>query len=786
MQQKMSPPSITAAAPSATELQVEGMTCSGCARHVTEALEHVEGVASASVSLENRRATVRWKPAAQTHNVPALVAAVAQAGFDARALADPAAEHKHTCAEHPSGHHWQNNLVVALTVTAALMAGEWIFGLSHTKWFGWVSFVLAGIVQFGPGLSFYRGAWRQLKVGRSNMDTLVALGSSTAFAYSVWALLAGTFTHSGHPASHLYFMEAAAIITLISAGHSVEARVSRRASSALQSLLELAPSVARALTPNGQEVERPVASLVPDDSVVVRPGDRIPVDGTVQAGQSSVDESMLTGESLPSDKAFGASVYGGTVNLTGRMVVKVTTVGEASALAQVIAAVERAQNSRANIQRLGDRVSSVFVPIVVLIAIASAVWWALWPEAAQRVQAELSRLLWAVPTPSSPLAFALITAASVLIVACPCAMGLATPAAIMAGANAAARRGILIRDGVALEKAGDLHAVLFDKTGTLTAGRPEVLAVEWASGVAEPERDSLQALAATMASYSRHPLSQAVSQLNSHRVPLSDWQELQGRGLQALLQRDGQPPELLRLGSLRWLAEPSESRVAMGHATERAEQWAKSGYTVLGFARGSSLVLMLALQDTLKPGTPDTIARLQRQGLEVYLVTGDRLEAAARIAKQAGIDPEHVLAEVHPEQKAAVVQRLQATGKKVGFVGDGINDAPALEQADLGIAVMRASDIAREAADIVLLRTDIEAVPEALGLARATLRTIRQNLFWAFFYNALGVPLAALGLMSPVLCALAMGVSDLIVIGNALRLLRYKATGKGIAWLEHS
>jgi len=224
----------------------------------------------------------------------------------------------------------------------------------------------------------------------------------------------------------------------------------------------------------------------------------------------------------------------------------------------------------------------------------------------------------------------------------------------------------------------------------------------------------------------------------------------------------------------------------MGHATERAEQWAKSGYTVLGFARGSSLVLMLALQDTLKPGTPDTIARLQRQGLEVYLVTGDRLEAAARIAKQAGIDPEHVLAEVHPEQKAAVVQRLQATGKKVGFVGDGINDAPALEQADLGIAVMRASDIAREAADIVLLRTDIEAVPEALGLARATLRTIRQNLFWAFFYNALGVPLAALGLMSPVLCALAMGVSDLIVIGNALRLLRYKATGKGIAWLEHS
>jgi Cu+-exporting ATPase len=744
-----------------TELQVEGMSCSSCVRQVTEALQRVEGVASASVSLEQKRATVRWR--ADVRNIPALVAAVTQAGFDARALGNSSAAggESHTS-------HWQSNLMVALAVTATLMAGEWIFGLGHARWYGWISFVLASLVQFGPGLSFYRGAWRQIKHGRSNMDTLVALGSSTAFIYSVWAL----FTSSAHAAPpHFYFMEAAAIISLISLGHWVEARVSRRASSALLSLLELAPAVARTLTTDGPEIERPVASLVPGDLVVIRPGDRVPVDGEVQSGQSSIDESMLTGESLPSDKFTGDPVYGGTVNLTGRLVVKVTSVGEASALAQVIAAVERAQSSRANIQRLGDRISSIFVPIVVLLALAAAIWWAVWPEPARRVQAGLSRLLWSVPPPSSPLAFALITAASVLIVACPCAMGLATPAAIMAGANAAAKRGILIRDGVALEKAGELDAVMFDKTGTLTTGRPEVLAVELPAGMEESNRDVLQALAATMASYSLHPLSQAVSRLSTQRLPLSEWQEHQGRGLQARISLGEQGPETLRLGSMRWLAQCG---VDLGGSNERAENWATAGCSVLGLARDSALVLMLALQDAIKPGTPGTVARLRRQGLEVYLVTGDRREAAARIAQQAGIEPQHVLAEVHPEQKAAIVQRLQAGRKKVAFVGDGINDAPALEQADLGIAVMRASDIAREAADIVLLRTDIEAVPEALGLARATLRTIRQNLFWAFFYNAVGVPLAALGLMSPVLCALAMGFSDLIVIGNALRLMRYK------------
>lgn len=752
---KMSPTTTS------TELQVEGMSCSSCVRQVTEALQRVEGVASASVSLEQKRATVRWR--ADVRNIPALVAAVTQAGFDARALGNSSAAggESHTS-------HWQSNLMVALAVTATLMAGEWIFGLGHARWYGWISFVLASLVQFGPGLSFYRGAWRQIKHGRSNMDTLVALGSSTAFIYSVWAL----FTSSAHAAPpHFYFMEAAAIISLISLGHWVEARVSRRASSALLSLLELAPAVARTLTTDGPEIERPVASLVPGDLVVIRPGDRVPVDGEVQSGQSSIDESMLTGESLPSDKFTGDPVYGGTVNLTGRLVVKVTSVGEASALAQVIAAVERAQSSRANIQRLGDRISSIFVPIVVLLALAAAIWWAVWPEPARRVQAGLSRLLWSVPPPSSPLAFALITAASVLIVACPCAMGLATPAAIMAGANAAAKRGILIRDGVALEKAGELDAVMFDKTGTLTTGRPEVLAVELPAGMEESNRDVLQALAATMASYSLHPLSQAVSRLSTQRLPLSEWQEHQGRGLQARISLGEQGPETLRLGSMRWLAQCG---VDLGGSNERAENWATAGCSVLGLARDSALVLMLALQDAIKPGTPGTVARLRRQGLEVYLVTGDRREAAARIAQQAGIEPQHVLAEVHPEQKAAIVQRLQAGRKKVAFVGDGINDAPALEQADLGIAVMRASDIAREAADIVLLRTDIEAVPEALGLARATLRTIRQNLFWAFFYNAVGVPLAALGLMSPVLCALAMGFSDLIVIGNALRLMRYK------------
>jgi Cu+-exporting ATPase len=788
------------------------MNCNNCARHVTEAIQSVSGVRSAAVLLEAGRASVRWNPGAQ-QNVPAVIEAVQKAGYTAKEIQPgPSAggETRHAT--------WQINLWVGITVTAALMVGEWVFHLAMTPWFQWTAFALAGVVQVFAGAKFYRGAWNQLKIGNSNMDTLVALGSTTAFGYSAWALLGGL-------GGHLYFMEAAAIITLISFGHWLEARVSARASGALENLLNLAPQTARKLVGRAdpalrdqdarqrvpivpdKEVEVPVSELKIGDLVALRPGDRVPVDGVVTDGDSAVDEAMLTGESAPVDKKNGSELYAGTVNLNGRLVMRVTATGESTALAHIIAAVQRAQTSRADIQRLGDRVSSVFVPVVVAIAVVAALGWGFLPESAKHIHDLLAPFLWHVMSPAGPAA-GFIIAAAVLIVACPCAMGLATPAAIMASANAAARRGILIRDGVALEKAGTITAVIFDKTGTLTVGKPEVAKV-WQSRTGfQPVSNSnseiksetgetpvLRSIAAALARNSTHPISQAIASFasegevprrpnseenisNSQSSPLrdvTDWREIRGSGIEANIEHPTSniqhPMGKARLGSLRWL---KESGVDLAAGEKFIAEWSQQGATIVGLAIEQSLGGLFAVKDTVKPGAHTVIEQLRRQNLKTFLVTGDNALTAASIARQAGIAAENVAAEVRPEQKAEFVKKLQAQGERVAFVGDGINDAPALEQADLGIAVSHASDLAREAADIILLKSEIEAVPEALGLARATLRTIKQNLFWAFLYNALGVPLAALGFISPILCAAAMGVSDLIVIGNALRLLRWR------------
>jgi Cu+-exporting ATPase len=737
-----------------SQLTVEGMSCGNCVRHVTEALQAVPGVASTVVSLEGKRASVRWAPGAP-ENVAGLVQAVERVGYHAAPAEDRGVSDGRD-TEYAHAGLWGLNVLTGIVPTALLMAGEWVFRLGELVWYRWVSFLPAAVVQFGPGLHFYRGAWNQLKVRSSNMDTLVALGSSTAFAYSAWVLLTGR-------AGHLYFMEAAAIITLVSVGHWMEARASARASSSLRALMNLAPALARRREADGSETEVPVSDLQPGERVMLKPGDRIPTDGVVIDGASVVDESMLTGESVPVDKAKEAKLYAGTVNLNGALLMRVTSTGEETALANIIAAVQRAQTSRANIQRLGDRVSSIFVPIVVLIAVAAGTWWGLMPQEAQHVHAWLARFFWPAHPPAAGVEAAFIIAAAVLIVACPCAMGLATPAAIMAGSNAAARRGILIRDGVALEKAGRVTAVLFDKTGTLTSGKPEVVDLEVLRG----GKDDALRLASTLARHSTHPLSRAIAAAGDGALAVRDLQEVRGAGVEANVVRSGGEPAVARLGSLRWLREtgvPAEQ--GRSFITRSAEQ----GATVLGLGTGQELVALFALKDALKPGAIDVISDLQGQGLHVYLVTGDQKLTATSIARQAGIPAENVFAEVRPAEKSELVKTLQARGERIAFVGDGINDAPALEQADLGIAVSRASDIAREAADIILLRSEIGAVPESIGLARATLRTIKQNLFWAFFYNAVGVPLAALGFMSPVLCAAAMGLSDLIVIGNALRL----------------
>jgi Cu+-exporting ATPase len=802
-----------------TQLRVEGMTCNNCARHVTEASQGVPGVRSATISLTAKQATIRWN-SPQDRNVAAVIAAITKAGYAARELVADAGKAPSRRAD------WELNLWLGVAVTALLMLGEWGFQLMPVPWFRWLSFGLGAAVQGVCGAQFYRGAWRQLKAGSSNMDTLVALGSTTAFGFSCWVLFAGA------PDGHLFFMEAAAIISLISLGHWVEARVSERASGALKSLLTLAPATARRLqtAPTAAapqklsardllsiklkptaapapevEVETPVASLRAGDLIVLKPGDRVPVDGVVTTGESAVDEAMLTGESVPVDKHPGGELYAGTVNLNGRLVMRVTATGEGTALARVIAAVQRAQSSRADIQRLGDRVSNVFVPVIVAAAVGSALWWGLAFDSAKRFHALLLPYLWHTHPPATALAAAFIVAAAVLIVACPCAMGLATPAAIMAAANAAARRGILIRDGVALEKAGQVTAVVFDKTGTLTEGKPSMAKVldfpvadqnsntdgagsqssapfpltpALSPGERENSRPSPSiptlALAGALARNSTHPVSVAIAAAptaGGARPELTEWQELRGSGVQAKWRGGTAGAVILRLGSLAWLREFGVDAKA-GEAF--INEWSGQGATIVGLAADGKLLGLLAVKDALKKGAAGVVAQLQRQGLKTYLLTGDNPLTAASVARQCGIPAENVFAGVRPEQKADFVKKLQGGGGRVAFVGDGINDAPALTQADLGIAVSRASDIAREAADIILLKSEIEAVPEALGLARATLRTIKQNLFWAFFYNALAVPLAATGFASPVLCAAAMGFSDLIVIGNALRLLRWK------------
>ncbi|MDD5139765.1 MAG: cation-translocating P-type ATPase [Verrucomicrobiales bacterium] len=795
----------TAKESTTTDFLVEGMTCQNCARHVTEAIQGSPGVRSASVSLERKSASVRWNPEAQK-DIAAVIAAVQNAGYEAKAIQTGTGGH--STSKHAG---WQINLWLGLAVTAALMIGEWIFGLAMTPWFQWLAFALAGVVQICCGAQFYRGAWRQLKVGSSNMDTLVALGSTTAFGFSCWVLFSGA-------GGHVYFMEAAAIISLISAGHWLESRVSEKAGGALKALLHLAPQTARRIQKpearsqkpeiqplnlktlsfsqsairNPQsaiEAEVPVSALIIGDLIALRPGDRVPVDGVVMEGDSAVDEAMLTGESVPVDKKSGSELFAGTVNLNGRLVMRVAATGEATALAHIIAAVQRAQTSRADIQRLGDRISNVFVPVVVTIAVAAALWWGFAPESARHFHDWLAQFLWQAHLPMGA-ATAFIVAAAILIVACPCAMGLATPAAIMASANTAAKRGILIRDGVALEKAGNVTAVIFDKTGTLTMGKPEV-ADSWSSRSRREEAlapagsngNKLEtphvvsyeenAFAAALARNSTHPISQAIAKISAEKIEFSDWEEVRGSGVSATLPSStfNLQPSTLRLGSLRWLKE-SDVDLAVGE--KFIAEWSGQGATIVGLASDKTLLGLFAVRDAVKANAKQVVEQLQRQGLKIYLLTGDNSLTAASIAKQVGIAAENVFSEVRPEQKAEFVKKLQAAGERVAFVGDGINDAPALTQADLGIAVSRASDVAREAADIILLKSEIEAVPEALGLARATLRTIKQNLFWAFFYNALGVPLAAMGFISPIFCAAAMGVSDLVVIGNALRLLRWR------------
>ncbi|HEX4349292.1 MAG TPA: cation-translocating P-type ATPase, partial [Verrucomicrobiae bacterium] len=555
--------------PTTTELRVTGMTCNNCARKVTDAAQKVTGVHSASVNLQTAHASVRWNADADK-NVATIIRSISQAGYDAAEISP---------SDKPTRNRWQWNLIVGLGITGGLMAGEWIFGLGTTSWFRWLAFALAAVVQIFCGAQFYSGAWRQLKAGGSNMDTLVALGSTTAFGYSAWAMLTGA-------GGHVYFMEAAAIISLISFGHWLEACVSEKAGGALKSLLNLAPQTAQKIIkasrdrreetptqpfslrsskfetnqsflkpPAIEEIQVAVSELRANDHVALRPGDRVPVDGTVLEGESAVDEAMLTGESTPVDKQPGSELFAGTVNLNGRLVMRVTATGEETALAHITAAVQRAQSSHANIQRLGDRVSNIFVPVIVAAALAAGLWWGLAPDSASHAHEFFARFFWHSHAPAGAAA-GFIVAAAVLIISCPCAMGLATPVAIMAAANTAARRGFLIRDGVALEKAGNITAVVFDKTGTLTEGKPKLAAAKFFPIELPHELKpfKIEELAASLAALSNHPLSNALATSNPARHPIKDFKELSGRGITGFFPADCESRHQFQLGSLHWLS----------------------------------------------------------------------------------------------------------------------------------------------------------------------------------------------------------------------------------------
>ncbi|PTX99418.1 hypothetical protein DB346_16355 [Verrucomicrobia bacterium LW23] len=633
------------------------------------------------------------------------------------------------------GSNWLYSVAFGVPAMLFLMLGEWVMGWHGVTWFKWVSLILALEMLIIGGTKFYVGAWRQLMVGRATMDTLVSIGATAAYGLSLYGMIYPDRLH------HLYFMETVAILALVSLGHWVEEIMSARATRSLDALMKLTPQTARRTRPDGSgEDVVPVATLQVGDLVLVKAGDAVPVDGDVTHGESTVDEQMLTGESVAVAKKVGSRVYGGTLNQFGALRVRVGAVGEATAIARITKMVRRAQQSRARIERLADQVSSWFVPVVIAIALVTLVSWGLlrgWEPA-------------------------IINAIAVLIVACPCAMGLATPMALMAGINAAAARGILIRDGQAIEKAGAINTVLFDKTGTLTDREPQL---EPPTYYVEEQLEAVS-LAYGLAAPSHHPMSEAVCRLLHAQSPapvdLENWQEQPGAGVSATW--DGR---VVRLGSLPWLRS-----CGVDLAPREGEGEGPATASELGVADEDQLVMSFPYRTRAATAVREVVHELEARGKALWLISGDTKENCLRLAEEAGLSAERVFAETRPDGKARFVTLLQSQGHRVAFIGDGINDGPALAQANLGIAVTGASDVARESADIVLVNASVAKVPEALKIAGDTLAVIRQNLFWAFIYNALAIPLAAFGLMSPILCALAMGLSDVCVVANSLRLLR--------------
>ncbi|HEX3747409.1 MAG TPA: heavy metal translocating P-type ATPase [Bryobacteraceae bacterium] len=669
------------------DLPVSGMTCAACAHAIERVLSTTAGVERASVNLATNTATVEYD-AART-GVSDFVGAIEDLGYGV-----PEKEQPPDAAER----QYRGRLIVAILFAVPVVA----LGMAHTA--PWVQLALTLPVVFYAGAPFYTASWSALRHASANMNTLIALGTGAAFLYSVYETVRGS--------QMVYFEAAASIIALILLGRTLEGRARSKASEAIRSMMELQPPSAHLLR-QGVEVEVPVAEVLPGDIVVVRPGDRIPVDGTVSDGESAVDESMLTGESLPVDKRAGAALFAGTVNKSGSLRYEAKKVGRGTVLQQMIALVKQAQGSRAPVARLADVVSGYFTVAVLVVALATFVAWLFY----------------------APLGTAMENAVAVLIIACPCALGLATPTAIMVGTGRGAGHGILIKGGEALEMAHKIGVVVLDKTGTVTQGRPRVVRVTPSAGWTESE---VLRLAASAERYSEHPLGRAIVEAAGERgfalEEARDFAALTGLGVRARV-------------------AGRDVRVSKPGAT----------VTVDGAPAGQ-----IEISDTIKPEAAGAVKRLRAMGLEVWMITGDHRAAADAVARQAGI--ENVLAEVMPADKVAAVRKLQAGGKRVAMVGDGVNDAPALAQADLGIAMASGTGAAMEAGAITLMRNDLNGVADAIELSRRTMRIIRQNLFWAFAYNTVGIPVAAMGLLSPMIASAAMAASSVTVVTNSLRL----------------
>jgi Cu+-exporting ATPase len=740
--------------PDKVTVNVGGMTCAACVRRVELALKSIDGVEDASVNLATARATIIHDP--HWDGIETIKSVIADTGYEFLGVAGETLEDPVEAARQ------REIKEIKLKFSVGVVLSILIFMGSMQHWFPFLRpiprhimlvalFILTTPVVFWVGSRFYRGALKAAKQKTTDMNTLVSVGALSAYLYSTLATFRPQFFTGAGIAPHVYFDGAAMIITLILLGRFLEAKTKGKTSMAIKKLMGLKPKTARVIR-NGNESDIPIEDVAKGDLIVVRPGEKIPTDGVIVSGKSSVDESMLTGESIPVAKVRGDEVFAATLNKSGSFTFEATKVGAETALAQIIKLVEDAQGSKAPIQRVADKVASIFVPIVFGIAV-------------------LTFIIWYFIVPEPIFSRALLNFVSVLIIACPCAMGLATPTAVMVGTGLGAENGILIKGGESLEKAHKLTTIVFDKTGTLTRGEPEVTDIISAQGVTEQE---VLALTASIEAVSEHPLAEAIVRKGREGkveiAPVNDFEALSGLGARGIMNESA-----VLVGNQRLMGQYN---VALNGFDERAKALASQGKTCVFVARENKVVGVIGISDVAKESAREAVSALKTMGLNVAMITGDN-ESTAR-AVGAAVKIERVLAEVLPGDKAGEIHRLQDKGHIVAMVGDGINDAPALTTADIGIAIGVGTDVALEASDITLMTDDLRAVPNAIKLSFQTMRVIKQNLFWAFFYNSLGIPIAAgilypfFGiLLNPVFAAAAMAMSSVSVVSNSLRLRKF-------------